>query len=464
MLYLLHGIGGDETEWIRFATPDALFDNLIADKAAVPMIVVIPNGRAAADDSATGNQFAPEKVAGFAKFEQDLLGSLIPAIEKKYSTLTDREHRALAGLSMGGGQTLNFGLGHLDTFAWIGAFSSAPNTKPPAELVPDPAAAKAKLKLLYLSCGNKDGLINISQGVHAYLKQHDVPAHLERRRRGPHAQDLGQQPLSLRAADFPLTPGVGERRSGMFGTGWCSRRYVVAAVALAAAVVAMPTGVAQSDKWWPGYGNGPDNSRYFASRQINKANVNQLQVAWTYPHGDTGSVPIAVHGVLYGRGRNGSLVAIDAKTGAERWVRENMNGMTGRGLNYWESADGRDQRLIFSMNSLLQAVDARTGKSIMSFGVNGVVDLREGIDGRDPATLGNIQSNTPGEVFENLIILGSATGEGYMSPPGDIRAYDVLTGKLVWTFHTVPRPGEFGYDTWPKDAYKYIGGNNNWGR
>ena len=175
VLYLLHGIGGDETEWIRFATPDALFDNLIADKVAVPMIVVIPNGRALADDSATGDQFAPEKVAGFARFEQDLLDNLIPAIEKKYAALTDREHRALAGLSMGGGQTLNFGLGHLDIFAWIGAFSSAPNTKPSVELVPDPTAAKAKLKLLYLSCGNKDGLISISQGVHVYLKERDVP-------------------------------------------------------------------------------------------------------------------------------------------------------------------------------------------------------------------------------------------------------------------------------------------------
>jgi quinoprotein glucose dehydrogenase len=99
----------------------------------------------------------------------------------------------------------------------------------------------------------------------------------------------------------------------------------------------------------------------------------------------------------------------------------------------------------------------------MTFGTNGYVDLRVGIDGRDPSMIGNIQSNTPGEVFENLIILGSATGEGYMSPPGDIRAYDVLDGKLVWTFHTVPRPGEFGYDTWPKDAWKYVGGNNNWG-
>ena len=140
-----------------------------------------------------------------------------------------------------------------------------------------------------------------------------------------------------------------------------------------------------------------------------------------------------------------------------------MNGMTSRGMNYWESADGRDQRLIFAMNSLLQQLDAKTGRPVMSFGTNGVVDLRVGIDGRDPATIGNIQSNWPGEVFENLIILGSATGEGYMSPPGDIRAYDVLTGRLAWTFHTVPRPGEFGYETWPKDAWKYIGGVNNWG-
>jgi quinoprotein glucose dehydrogenase len=186
-------------------------------------------------------------------------------------------------------------------------------------------------------------------------------------------------------------------------------------------------------------------------------------VAWTYPYGDTSFNPVAVRGAIYGRGRNGSLVAVDAQTGRELWVRENMTGMTARGLNYWESADGRDQRLIFAMNSLLQQLDAKTGKPVMSFGTSGVVDLRVGIDGRDPATIGNIQSNWPGEVFQNLIILGSATGEGYMSPPGDIRAYDVLTGRLVWTFHTVPRPGEFGYETWPKDAWKYIGGVNNWG-
>ena len=175
------------------------------------------------------------------------------------------------------------------------------------------------------------------------------------------------------------------------------------------------------------------------------------------------SSPIVARGVIYGRGRNGSIVAVDAKTGRELWVRENMNGMSNRGMMYWESRDGRDQRLIFPMNSLLQQLDAKTGKSVMSFGINGAVDLRIGIDGRDPETIASIQSQTPGEVFENLIIVGSAPGEGYMSPPGDIRAYDVHTGKLVWTFHTVPRPGEFGYDTWPKDAWKYIGGTNNWG-
>jgi quinoprotein glucose dehydrogenase len=246
-------------------------------------------------------------------------------------------------------------------------------------------------------------------------------------------------------------------------------RHVTALAALVAGVAAGATSLAQSsgdtagDKWWTGYGRGADNSRYFPSRQIDKSNVARLQVAWTYPYGDTGSSPIVVRGVIYGRGRNGSLVAVEAATGRELWVRERMNGMTSRGMNYWESPDGRDQRLIFAMDGLLQELDAKTGTPIMSFGRNGVVDLRDGIDGRDPVTIGNIQSTIPGEVFENLVILGSATGEGYMSPPGDIRAYDVLTGRLAWTFHTVPRPGEFGYDTWPKDAWKYIGGTNNWG-
>jgi enterochelin esterase-like enzyme len=175
VLYLLHGIGGNEWEWEHFAQPDVLLDNLIADGKAVPMIIVMPNGRARKEDRAEGNFFSPENIAAFSAFERDLLDDVIPAIESRYSVNTNREQRALAGLSMGGGQSLNFGLAHLDTFAWIGGFSSAPNTKPPAELVPAPAAAKEKLKLLWLSCGNQDGLINISQGMHTYLKEKGVP-------------------------------------------------------------------------------------------------------------------------------------------------------------------------------------------------------------------------------------------------------------------------------------------------
>ncbi len=171
VLYLLHGIGGDETEWQRYARPGVLLDNLIADGKAVPMIIVMPNGRAQPNDRAEGNVFAA--APAFAKFDEDLLGSVIPTIESRYSVTADREHRALAGLSMGGGQSLNFGLTHLDTFGWVGGFSSAPNTRPAAELLPDPEAAK-ELKLLWLSCGTRDGLFGISQGFHGYLKEHNV--------------------------------------------------------------------------------------------------------------------------------------------------------------------------------------------------------------------------------------------------------------------------------------------------
>jgi enterochelin esterase-like enzyme len=177
VLYLLHGIGGNEWEWSGYIHADAIVDNLIVAGKATPMILVMPNGRALADDRAPApdKTFSPQNAEGFAKFERDLLDCLIPAIQAKYSVSTNREQRALAGLSMGGGQSLNFGLKHLDSFAWVGGFSSAPNTRPSAELVPDPAAAREQLKLLYLSCGNQDGLMNISQGVHAYLKQHNVP-------------------------------------------------------------------------------------------------------------------------------------------------------------------------------------------------------------------------------------------------------------------------------------------------
>jgi enterochelin esterase-like enzyme len=173
VLYLLHGIGGDETEWQRYAKPHLVLDNLLAEGKVTPVIVVMPNGRAQKNDRAEGDVFAA--APAFAAFEQDLLNDVIPAIESRYSVYADREHRALAGLSMGGGQSLNFGLAHLDTFAWVGGFSSAPNTKPAEELLPDPANARKKLKLLWLACGKRDGLIGISQGVHAYLKDKGVP-------------------------------------------------------------------------------------------------------------------------------------------------------------------------------------------------------------------------------------------------------------------------------------------------
>ncbi len=172
VLYLLHGIGGDETEWQRFASPNVILDNLIADGKAEPMIVVMPNGRAQPNDRAEGNVMA--SAPAFAVFEKDLLNDVIPAIESRYSVDSSRERRGIAGLSMGGGQAFNFGLGNLDTFAWVGPFSAAPNTKPADELIPDVEAAKEQLRLLWISCGNRDGLIRISQNVQRFLKQNEI--------------------------------------------------------------------------------------------------------------------------------------------------------------------------------------------------------------------------------------------------------------------------------------------------
>lgn len=205
----------------------------------------------------------------------------------------------------------------------------------------------------------------------------------------------------------------------------------------------------QDHRSWKDYGSGPDSSRFVALDHIDKSNVNQLRVEWTYPVRDGNTYlfnPVIVDGMMYVLARNNSLVALDAVTGKEIWIHENLRGIAPRGINYWESRDRKDRRLLFQMNHTLQALDARTGKSILTFGRNGVVDLKEGL-GRDPKSILRAQSSTPGKIFENLILLGSATGEGYLAPPGDLRAFDVLTGKLVWQFHTIPHPGEFGYDT-----------------
>ncbi len=175
VFYLLHGIGGDEKEWLRGGNPHIILDNLLADGKIKPMIVVMPNGRAMKDDRAIGNIFDREKVEAFATFEKDLLNDLIPYVEKNFQVLTDRENRALAGLSMGGGQSLNFGIGNVDKFAWVGGFSSAPNTKMPKELIPNTELLKDQLNLLWISCGDTDGLINISKRTHDHLFKYDVP-------------------------------------------------------------------------------------------------------------------------------------------------------------------------------------------------------------------------------------------------------------------------------------------------
>lgn len=175
VLYLLHGIGGDEKEWFNGGRPDIILDNLLAEGKAVPMIVVMPNGRAMKNDRAEGNIFDREKVEAFATFEKDLINDLIPFIEKNYPVNKDRSHRAIAGLSMGGGQSLNFGLGNTELFAWVGAFSAAPNTKMPEELIPDPQKLAKQLSLLWIACGTEDNLIRVSERTHLYLEEHQVP-------------------------------------------------------------------------------------------------------------------------------------------------------------------------------------------------------------------------------------------------------------------------------------------------
>ena len=241
-------------------------------------------------------------------------------------------------------------------------------------------------------------------------------------------------------------------------------RYVagsIAAAAVAGLAGAAALSGAAEQREWRDYAGGPDSSRFVAAKQINKSNVSRLQVAWTYPEGQTDFNPLVVRGVVYTRGAGTSFVALDAATGKEIWKHPGVQGFANRGINYWESRDGKDRRLIFSASNFLQAIDAQTGQDIRSFGTDGRVDLRVGLD-RDPKTI-NQQTRTPGRVFENLIIMGSATNQEYASAPGDIRAFDVRTGALVWTFHTVPRPGEYGYDTWPEGAWKTVGGANNWG-
>jgi glucose dehydrogenase len=225
---------------------------------------------------------------------------------------------------------------------------------------------------------------------------------------------------------------------------------------------------AQNYTAWSDYGGAADSAQYSALNQINRGNIARLEVAWRFSTGDHLKYdfnPLMARGLLFVLAKLNSIVALDAATGKEIWTYTPdppADIITHRGINYWESKDGSDRRLLFAINHELRAIDARTGKPLAGFGENGRVNLKEGL-GRDPKTLTLVQSTTPGRVFENLIILGSATNQGYGSAPGDIRAFDVRTGKLVWTFHTIPHPGEYGYETWPKDAWQTVGGANVWG-
>src|SRR4026209_1013142 len=216
----------------------------------------------------------------------------------------------------------------------------------------------------------------------------------------------------------------------------CGRRLssIGIAVALVATVYFGVPAAQGTVKTLPGL----DSSNYYPFTQIDKSNVAKLEMGWFYPYAAPTFSPVFANGVLYGLGRNASsLVALDAATGKELWVHEGLNGITSKGINYWQSADGKDRRLIFAVDSFLQEIDARTGKSIMSFGDNGISDMRVGLL-RAEGTSARAMPASPRRIWRNIMIFGGQSGEQIMTPPGDIRAYDVPTGKPSWQLPTIP--------------------------
>jgi len=220
----------------------------------------------------------------------------------------------------------------------------------------------------------------------------------------------------------------------------------------------------QQQQDWPAYGGAPENNHYSKLAQINRSNVKRLAVAWSFDTQEDGVLqasPIVIAGVLYGLTPTQKVFALDAVTGKFLWKFD--SGIRGtqpdRGLAYW--ADGKDKRILVGVMNFLYALDAATGKPIPGFGTQGRIDLRESL-GRGPATSQSIVLTSPAIVYKELVIVGGRNPETLPAPPGDIRAYDVRTGKLRWSFHTIPHPGEFGYDTWPRDAWKTSGAANNW--
>jgi quinoprotein glucose dehydrogenase len=221
----------------------------------------------------------------------------------------------------------------------------------------------------------------------------------------------------------------------------------------------------QSSQEWRVYGGNSENTHYSPLKQINKSNIKQLEVAWSFDTGETGGLqtsPIEVAGVLYGISPTQKVFALDAATGKLKWKFD--SGIVGtqpdRGLSYWASPDNKDRRIIVGVMNFVYELDAETGQPVPTFGNQGRIDLREGL-GRDVAT-GFIALTSPAVVYKDLFIIGGRLPETLPALPGDIRAYDVRTGKPRWSFHTIPHPGEAGYDTWPKDAWQKSGGANNW--
>lgn len=215
---------------------------------------------------------------------------------------------------------------------------------------------------------------------------------------------------------------------------------------------------------WPAYGGGPENNHYSTLAQINRANVKRLAIAWSFDTGEEGGLqtsPLIVDGVLYGLTPTQKVFALDAATGKQLWKFDSgvIGPQPNRGLAYW--TDGRDKRILVGVMNFLYALDAATGKPISAFGIQGRIDLRENL-GREPASAQSVYLTSPGIIYKDLVIVGGRNPETLPAPSGDVRAYDVRTGWLRWAFHTIPRPGEFGYDTWLPEAWRTSGAANNW--
>jgi quinoprotein glucose dehydrogenase len=247
------------------------------------------------------------------------------------------------------------------------------------------------------------------------------------------------------------------------------RRSLAAAFVLAGSLSALvrsePAGVNRSFKTWSQYLGGADSSQYSSLDDFNKSTVSRLEVAWRYPSGDTRSYrfnPIVMDGTMYVLAKDNSIVALDPLTGREKWSHANKGAVGDRGINYWESRDRSDRRLLYLNAGYLTAIDARTGAAIPSFGDQGRVDLRIG-PGRDRTNMRPLQTNNPGRIYQDLFIISlPAGGAGYVANPGDVHAYDVRTGKQAWVFHTVPVRGEAGAETWPDVTLETGSGVHNW--